>query len=1088
MRRYLFVYVMLLGSAIVMQAQELLISDQSVNERRTTISELPSDGEKSVAEAYARQHNLPIRMLRSDGTVWEIKKLSPTGMPLYNRTMNLNSARTSSSDLVWEGGGAGLDLSGAGVVVGIWDEARVRITHDEFGGRARILDNSSEISDHATHVAGTVGAAGLMEGAHGMAHKSRLDSYDWNNDDNEIRSAAENGLLLSNHSYGIAQGFEYDQGESRWEWWGDASISETEDYNFGFYGTDARSWDQIAYDNPNYLLVKSAGNDRGDGPAPGGTHYVWSNGAWIASNKVRDLDGGSDGYECLGTRSTAKNIMVVGAVQDIPGGFQKPSDVVLASFSGFGPTDDGRIKPDIVGNGIGLYSTTSGSDQSYGSKSGTSMSSPSVTGSMALLQQQFRELHGYYMSASQLKAVVLHTADDAGNVGPDYQMGWGLMNTASAAAAISSVPADRFFYDTLQNNEKQEFTFFSRGTEPVKISIVWADPAGEASGPQLNPTGSKLVNDLDIRLKRQVDGALFRPWVLDPAKPSRSATKGDNDLDNVEQILIEEPMTGFYTLEIAHKVSLRGGEQTYALIVSGLDTDFIASGYNELSDANGAILLTSADYYISNMDVQWLIRPDNGLPVSFYFDFLETASDQDVLSIYDGDDDTAPLLAQFSGLLSANDTIINSTGNMFLTFTSDAGSTSRGFQARYCTVAPEGEYDIVGEKHPCFLSGSAYFATGQAGASFSWNHDQGWSFQEKTANGIDLDIGEEQGYLSVIPENRCGTGSSSQLYIDPLQGPPVLIAVGGDTVPCSGVTGSIYTDALPGSSYQWELPANWNGTSETDTIFFRAETSGYVKVTALNACGKGSEINTFIKVVDAPGQLNIITELVPPCAMTSQQFHVNNTEDYTYLWEVRDDWQILGGANSDTVQVLVGNSQNFLFLNSSNKCGESTSNRLFLTAPAPDKPNLATLDMLDAYPRLQVTNENAFAYVQWYRNGQTIPGEQGKSNPFVVNLNGVYSVASVSDKGCMTLLDEADGINVEIGSLAYRAYRTSSSTIVISNTTTVNTDFQIISMSGTVMFTGELIPGDNEFIFPYTGVFLIRMDRDDMDRNLKSFF
>lgn len=1070
-------------------SQEHMLSDESVRERKSIISELPPDGARVEAAEYARQNGLPERKVYRDGTVREIKRLSPTGRPLYNRTFNRDAATTISTDKVWNGGGAGLDLSGAGILVGVWDEAKVRTTHDEFGGRVTAMDNASELSGHGTHVAGTIGAAGLRGDAHGMANESRIDSYDWNNDDSEIRSAAGQGLLISNHSYGFAQGFEYDSDKNRWEWWGDQGISETEDYNFGFYGQDARNWDDIAYDFPKYLLVKSAGNDRGDGPAPGATHYIWSNGAWVASTTVRDLDGGTSGFDCLGSRSTGKNILTVGAVQDIPGGYVQASDVKLASFSAFGPTDDGRIKPDIVANGTGLYSAVSESDSSYGSKSGTSMSGPSVAGSMALLQQHFKSLNGSSMFASQLKCLVLHTADEAGNPGPDYKHGWGLMNTEGAANLLSSIPADRFFYDTLQNLETQESVFFARATEAVRITIIWTDPAGEAPSPQLNPTNRILVNDLDIRLIRQVDGREFRPWVLDPANPSAPAQTGDNALDNVEQIYLDQPMAGFYTLKVSHKISLSGGQQPYAILVTGLETDFVASGYNELNESNGAILLTSANQYINNMDVQWFINPGNGQPVSLYFDFLETQQDFDLVSIYDGPNDQAPLLAQYSGLLDLSGvTITASSDEMFVTFVSNEQVTGGGFLARYCTVAPEGEFMISGEQYPCVSSTDSYFALGQEGANFSWASDQGWNIEEKSANGIDLDIGSVNGILSVTPFNRCGTGAPSSLSISPLAATPVLDFIEGDTVPCVGQSTRLHTNALPGTTYKWELPFNWAGTSETDTMFYKPASKGSVVVAGYNACGKGNELSKYIDAWDVPVKPNILSEPVPPCAHTVQEFYVQGVPGNEYLWETQNDWTIQGDANGDTVSIAVGEAQSFLFVNSSNKCGSNLTNRLFLTAPTPPEPTMARLGGSSGYPELRVTNHAEFESIQWYRNEVILPGLNGTTNPMVVNLNGFYTVESISDKGCRNMISQARGIEVKLDQLAFLAYRVSKSTVAIVNSTTGSKDFQIIAISGRVMFTGRLEPGFNEILFPFNGIFVLRLNQEGPQGNTKVYF
>ena len=119
-------------------------------------------------------------------------------------------------------------------------------------------------------------------------------------------------------------------------------MSTVEDYKFGFYDSYAQSWDQIAYAAPYYLICKSAGNDRGESWS--GTHYLPGDNR--PYNVTRDADGGPTGYDCISFIGNAKNILTVGAVDAIPSGYSSPTDVVMSTFSGWGPTDDGRIKPD----------------------------------------------------------------------------------------------------------------------------------------------------------------------------------------------------------------------------------------------------------------------------------------------------------------------------------------------------------------------------------------------------------------------------------------------------------------------------------------------------------------------------------------------------------------------------------------------------------------------------------------------------------------------------------------------------------------------------------------------------------------------
>jgi hypothetical protein len=509
--------------------------------------------------------------------------IDENGRPVVYATDNSDAAETVSTDQVW--GGTAYDLTGTGVTIGEWDGGGVRLSHQEYAGRANQIDSPSSLSDHATHVAGTMIASGMNASAQGMASAATIDAYSFFNDEAEMTSFAANGGILSNHSYGTVTGWRFDSPD--WYWYGDTTISGTEDWSFGFYTNAAREWDLIANNAPNYLIVKSAGNDRGDGPSGATNHFVWDNfSGWVASNTARPQDGGALGYDCVPAKGVAKNILTVGAVNDVSGGYSVPSDVVMSSFSSWGPTDDGRIKPDIVANGISLFSTSSAGDMSYNNKSGTSMSAPNATGSMALLQELHNTVEGNFMDASTLKALVIHTADEAGsNPGPDYVFGWGLLNTQSAADVILNP-----FTNTIVNGDMVQGDVdlididLAPGT-PFKATIVWNDPAGFTPPASLNPATLILRNDLDIRLKDPSGNTVGLPWILDPNNPASAATTGDNFRDNVEQIFLPNPsLAGTYQLEVTHKGTLASASQDYSIIISGITiptaTDFTASSTN----------------------------------------------------------------------------------------------------------------------------------------------------------------------------------------------------------------------------------------------------------------------------------------------------------------------------------------------------------------------------------------------------------------------------------------------------------------------------------------------------------------------------
>jgi hypothetical protein len=559
---------------------------------RSEVLDIQWQRDRSEAEIRAVLTGIPLRIVREDGRIMELQRFV-NDRPEYYITDNAVSASTISSSRLHPGGVLGLSLTGAGISVAEWDGGRVRTTHQEFGNRVTQMDNTSSQSDHATHVAATMIASGVKAEAKGMAPEGLLLAHDWNNDLSEMTARAADGVQVSNHSYGSVTGWINNyRNDGRWAWFGVPGDTPVEDRNFGRYEERARQWDQLVMSAQYYLPVKSAGNDRGEGPSSQPvSHWVNVNGNWTLSNTVREKDGGADGFDCVTSYGNAKNILTVGAVEDIPGGYRAPGDVRMSSFSGWGPTDDGRIKPDIVANGVGLYSAIRTSNTAYATYSGTSMSAPSVTGSIALLLQHQKNLHGTQrLRASTIKALLLHTADEAGPApGPDFMHGWGLMNTASAAKLMSAKaqnnPSVLILEEDLRNGQTISKQIYSPGRGPLKVTICWTDPAGPVQPGKVNPTNRVLVNDLDLRIIDPSTGQHL-PWVMNPANPAAPAGRGDNIADNVEQVYIQTPDEGNYIIRITHKGTLQGESQWVSIVANVTNQVSLLSPPNGLGNSS----------------------------------------------------------------------------------------------------------------------------------------------------------------------------------------------------------------------------------------------------------------------------------------------------------------------------------------------------------------------------------------------------------------------------------------------------------------------------------------------------------------------
>ncbi len=563
-------------------------------ERATYVDQLTAENEaaKAEAELWAIQHDM--RVYDNDGHHTRELMGLLDGRPLYYTTENVQSAASVATDRVrnvalW-------DLTGTGWAVGVWDAAGVRASHQEFvgpDGKPRVKVRDSVItSAHSTHVAGTIGAAGVDPNAIGMAPGARIESYDWNNDTAQMFSRAANGpgqsnsIYVSNHSYGYVVGWVYYASAAMtdhvgWHYTGNWAGRNSYDNWFGQYNTIARQWDDVASQNSYYLAFAAAGNDRNDGPEIGDTVYYYLSGWHEITYRLDTCPPGdgdfNDGYDTISGPAVAKNIVTVGAVhQALEDGVRSCVKTAMTDFSCWGPTDDGRIKPDIVASGVDVYSCDHDSDQDYDTYSGTSMASPAAAGSAILLVEHYTRLFpGQAMRSSTLKGLILHTADDLGRVGPDYQCGWGLMNTRAAAELIQEdhdcLIGDLILEGRLDaQNPSDVYYLHTDGTSPIRITLCWTDPPAAAINSVMADPSPRLVNDLDLRLVGPGGSPAYCPYVLDPADPSAQARTGDNQVDNVEQVYLASPgQAGVYEVRVNFKnKTLVNGGQRYSLVSS----------------------------------------------------------------------------------------------------------------------------------------------------------------------------------------------------------------------------------------------------------------------------------------------------------------------------------------------------------------------------------------------------------------------------------------------------------------------------------------------------------------------------------------
>ncbi len=317
---------------------------------------------------------------------------------------------------------------------------------------------------------------------------------------------------------------------------------------YGGYDAHARALDLLTENHPEVAVFFSAGNS---GTSTGFSPYNFSGWANIT-----------------GQRKQNKNHFASGAVDQLGD---------LLYFSSRGPMYDGRLYPLVVNEGY----------------DGTSYSSPRTMGSVALLQDVWKDYHNDSLApAVLLRAIIAATADDILNPGPDYKSGFGIVNMRRAYEVVRD---HRIVVDSISNNDVDSFTVnVPAGLHEFRVLLMWPDPAA--------PIGASkaLINDLDLELVAP-NGQVYRPWVLnaypDPDSLDADAVRKVDTLNNVELVSVSSPMSGTW------KVRIRGsmvpmGPQPYFVVYEplqpGLTVTFPHQGAALLDDEPVVIYW---DYY-----------------------------------------------------------------------------------------------------------------------------------------------------------------------------------------------------------------------------------------------------------------------------------------------------------------------------------------------------------------------------------------------------------------------------------------------------------------------------------------------------------
>jgi hypothetical protein len=478
-------------------------------------------------------------------------------------------------------------VNGKGIGVGVFDQGSVLASHVEFDDRVELRDPDREIDEHATQVAGNIAAQGdpVRGGnsdAQGIAPGSRIYSFVWKDDIQKLRKIGESepSIYVTNHSYSATRGWSYVRREALWGWYGDPRISATEDYWFGKYNARSVAIDAVVSDYPHLSIFVAAGNNRDPKGYPKTRDPDWNGLHWLpvlrrsVNGPMRPPDNQHDGgYDTLEGFAVAKNVITIGAMEDVPKGKQlEPATVLVTAFSNWGPADDGRIKPDLVANGSDLRTPTVElwgdryNKRAYANKDGTSMAAPTGAGVAALLTELSIARRGKPLGADEMKAALIATAISPQR-GPSYRTGWGAIDALAAGKIVAGDAGGVFTRIGEANSIEIKLT---RTSGSMNVTAAWIDlPAAGNSG-GLNDRTPALVLDFDLELIDPAGKSHF-PWSLDPERPSAAATNNaPNRRDNVERIDIDdgEAANGIWKVKITTPANAVGHQ--IAVAVQGL--------------------------------------------------------------------------------------------------------------------------------------------------------------------------------------------------------------------------------------------------------------------------------------------------------------------------------------------------------------------------------------------------------------------------------------------------------------------------------------------------------------------------------------
>lgn len=735
------------------------------NNISATLSELGA----SIIEEYASFKNfvvrVPIGNLKALSELPFIQWLEFIDPP--NQVENLLGRSLHRVNILQDGV---RNLKGDGMNVAVFDERASQ--HLDFSPAGRMVNvDAGAAGSHGSHVSGTIGGKGIINPvAKGMAPNATIYSYYGFSGDVQARMAIEipaKTLISSNHSYHDGLGVQC----------GVTGASAG-------YSLRARNTDINLNNFTYHLHCHSSGNAQTSCASGWGT--------------------------ITGTGKAAKNNVVVGNITSTEG---------ISGSSSFGPVHDGRVKPEIVGMGTNVFSTYTPLN-TYSTISGTSMSTPGVTGTVALLAQYYKQANASTLPPSALiKNIICNTAQDLGNPGPDYRFGFGRIN---ALKAIKILEQNRYVLGTTNTGTSNTVTItVPAGAVKFNVMLTWNDPAAATN------SSLALVNNLDLTVVQ--GGSTYLPWILNPTSPASNATQAVDNISNIEQVTVLNPAAGTYTLTVAGTSVPSGSNQAYSLTWD-IETPYIEilypNGNENLTPGvaetitwdNAGVTANQVVEYSLTGAAPWVTigtvsATTTRLAWTPPVGNTSTAKVRITSGTLTDDSDTGfKILTKVAGFTASSASC--NAGEITFSWSAAANATAYDLYKLNTTTA---EFDILAAN----VTGSTYTATGLVAGQSDW-------YTIRAKNNSTGAVAERTNAINAIASNGGG-------------GLPALGNISGQTAVCGAPQNVSYSIATVAgaTSYSWTVPTgisiiSGQGSNSIVVNYSAGSQSGNVLVTASN--------------------------------------------------------------------------------------------------------------------------------------------------------------------------------------------------------------------------------------------------------------